>query len=183
MISIIKATEKDCESIVRIGKVSVAESHKDSCSAEIMNEFLERNYNRDAIKEEFNDENNIYHIINYNDKPVGFSKIILNAEHPNIVIENVTRLDRIYLLKEFYGLKLGQELLNFNIELSGNNNQSGIWLFVWVGNKRALNFYLKAGFTIIGSHEFYVAGSHYDLSHQMFLRYPQPNMHTELLTH
>jgi diamine N-acetyltransferase len=176
MISIIKATEKDCNSIADIGKVSVAESHRDSTSAEIMNEYLERNYNIDEIRKELDDVNNIYYIINYNDKPVGFSKIILNAKHPNIATENVTKLDRIYLLKEFYGLKLGLELLNFNIELSRNNNQSGMWLYTWIGNNRAVNFYLKAGFTIIGSHQFYVTETHYDVSHQMFLNFPEPKM-------
>lgn len=168
MISVIKAKERDYNSIVSIGKISIAESHRDSCSAEDMNEFLGRNYNSDAIKEELNDINNIYYIINYNDKPVGFSKIILNAKHPNIVAENITKLDRIYLLKEFFGLKLGLELLNFNIELPRKNNQSGIWLYTWVGNNRAVNFYLRAGFTIIGSHKFYTSKTHYDLSHQMF---------------
>jgi diamine N-acetyltransferase len=171
MVSITKATEGDCNSIVRIGKISIAESHRDSCSPEIMNEFLEKNYNSDAIKEELNDISNIYHIINYNDKVVGFSKIILDVKHPNIARENVTKLDRIYLLKEFYGLKLGLELLKFNIELSRNNNQSGLWLYTWIGNSRAINFYLKAGFTIIGSHKFYVTKTHYDLSHQMWLSF------------
>jgi diamine N-acetyltransferase len=170
MISIIKATERDYNSIVSIGKISVEESHRGSSSAEVMNEFLERTYNSDAIKEELSDINNIYYIINYNGKPVGFSKIISNAKHPNIVTENVTKLDRIYILKEFYGLRLGLELLNFNIELSRNNNQSGMWLYTWIGNDRAINFYLKAGFTIIGSHKFYVTKTHYDVSHQMFLK-------------
>ena len=178
MILIIKATEKDYNSIVSIGKISVAESHRGSCSAEDMNEFLERNYNSHAIKEELKDVNNIYYIINYNDKPVGFSKIILNAKHPNIITENVTKLDRIYLLKEFYGLKLGLELLNFNIELSRNNNQSGIWLYTWIGNNRAINFYLKAGFTIIGSHKFYVTKTHYNLNHQLYLNLPGSKAHT-----
>ncbi len=171
MISIIKATERDYNSIVSIGKISVAASHKDSCSAEVMNEFLERNYNSDAIREELHDINNIYYLINYNDKPAGFSKIILNAKHSNIVAENVTKLDRIYLLEEFYGLKLGLELLNFNIELSKNNNQSGMWLYTWIGNNRAVIFYLKAGFTIIGTHKYYVNETHYDPSHQMLLNY------------
>ena len=58
MISIIKATERDYNSIVSIGKISIAESHRGSCSAEDMNEFLERNYNSDAIKEELNDIKN-----------------------------------------------------------------------------------------------------------------------------
>lgn len=169
MISIIKATGEDYKSIVTIGKISVAEAHRESTSAENMNKFLEKNYNENAIKEELNDPNNIYQIIRYNEFHVGFSKIILNEKHPDIVAENVTKLDRIYLLKEFYGLKLGLELLNFNFDLSRNNNQSGIWLYTWVGNNRAINFYLKAGFTIIGSHKFYVTATHYNLNHHMFL--------------
>jgi diamine N-acetyltransferase len=183
MISVIKATERDCNSIVSIGKDSVVESHRGSCSAEDMSEFLEKNYNSDAIKEELNDTNNIYYILNYNDKPVGFSKIILNAKHPNIVTENATKLDRIYLLKEFYGLKLGLELLNFNIKQAGKNNQSGMWLYTWVGNSRAINFYLKAGFTIIGSHKFYVTKTHYDRCHLMFLNFPEPKEHKAALTY
>ena len=175
MVSIIKATEKDTTSIVNIGKESVLEAHKDSCSVEDLNEYLEKNYNNDAIKEELNDTNNIYHIIHYNGNPVGFSKIILNVRHPNIVAENVAKLDRIYLLKEFYGLKLGLALLNFNIGLSRNNIQSGIWLFTWTGNNRAINFYLKAGFTIIGSHKFYVTKTYYNLNHQMFLNLSETN--------
>jgi hypothetical protein len=42
MISVIKATERDYNSIASIGKISIAESHRDSCSAEDMNEFLEK---------------------------------------------------------------------------------------------------------------------------------------------
>ncbi len=136
-----------------------------------MNEYLERNYCREAIRDELNDANNIYHIINYNNKPAGFSKIVLNSKHPNVVAENVTKLDRIYLLNEYHGLKLGLELLNFNIRLSRENCQSGMWLYTWIGNERAVNFYLKAGFEIIGSHKFYVTKTHYDVSHQMFLNF------------
>ena len=169
MISIIKATEKDYTSIATIGKISVAEAHRDSCSAEDMDEFVEKNYNNDAVKEELKDSKNIYHIVDYNGNVAGFSKIILNAEHPNINQKNITKLDRIYLLKEFYNLKLGLELLNFNIELCKNHNQSGIWLFTWIGNKRAINFYLKTGFTIIGSHKFKVTETRYNENHQMFL--------------
>jgi ribosomal protein S18 acetylase RimI-like enzyme len=169
MISIIKATANDYKPIAEIGKVSVEESHRDSCSVKDMNEFLEKNYNSETIQEELRDENNIYHIINFNGEPAGFSKIILDAVHPNIQQKNVTKLDRIYLLKEFFDLKLGIELLKFNIEFSKSNNQSGIWLFTWVGNKRAVNFYLKTGFIVVGSHQFKVTESHYNQHHQMFL--------------
>ena len=100
MISIKSATEKDYKVIVNIGNISVGEAHKDSCSAKDMKEYLKINYNDISIKEELNDPKNVYHILKYNEQPVGFSKIVANTEHPNIAHKNVTKLDRIYLLKE-----------------------------------------------------------------------------------
>lgn len=169
MIYIKRAKAEDHRSIVDIGKVAVAEAHRDSTTAENLNEYMDKHYNDDVIKKELDDQNNIYHIISYNGRPAGFSKIVLNAKEPAIAAENVTRLDRIYLLKEYFGLKLGFELLKFNIELAKDNNQSGMYLYTWTGNKRAIDFYLKTGFTIIGSHKFYVTETHYNLNHLMFL--------------
>jgi ribosomal protein S18 acetylase RimI-like enzyme len=169
MILVKRATEEDYKAIVTIGKSSVAEAHRDSTSEENLNEYLENNYNENAIIHELKDLNNIYHIICYDGLQVGFSKIILNSTHSNIVAEKVTKLDRIYLLKEFYGLKLGRELLKYNIKYARNNNQTGIWLYTWIGNNRAINFYLKGGFKIIGSHKFYVTETYYNLNHHMFL--------------
>ena len=110
MILIDKATDKDYQTIADIGNVSVEEAHRASCSAEELSEYLKAHYNYEAIKEELRDPDNIYHILYYNDKPVGFSKIVLNAEHPAIDKKNVTKLDRIYLLSEYFNLKLGAEL-------------------------------------------------------------------------
>ena len=170
MFSIIKATEKDYRTIVNLGNVSVEEAHRDSCSAEDLKEYLSANYNDEAIKAELRNADNIYHIIYYNQKPAGFSKIIYNAEHDNIAEKHVTMLDRIYLLSEFFNLKLGAELLKFNIELAREHAQSAMWLFTWIGNERAVKFYKKAGFKIIGSHHFKVSASHSNLNHHMFLK-------------
>lgn len=169
MISIIKATSIDTNTIVEIGKVSIEEAHRDSCSTDDMKQFLEKNYNPETIQGELNDEKNIYHIIHFNGEPAGFSKIIFNSEHSNIQQKNVTKLDRIYLLSKFFDRKLGFELLTFNIDLARRNNQSGIYLFTWTGNHRAIHFYQKNGFVIIGSHNFQVTETHYNPNHQMFL--------------
>ena len=169
MVSVIRATPADHQPIVAIGKVAVADAHRAGTPAENLNEYLEKNYNDQTISEELADPDNIYHIIKYNGKPVGFSKINLNAKEPGIEAENVTKLDRIYLLKEFYGMKLGLELLNNIIRIAKENKQAGIWLYTWTENKRAIDFYLKTGFTIIGSHKFYVTETYYNLNHLMFL--------------
>jgi diamine N-acetyltransferase len=171
MISIKKAKPADCSIIAAIGRVSVAESHEGSSSEDDMNAFLDRNYTPEAIKEDLADANNIYYVLYYDGKPAGFSKIVFHVSHPDIASKNVAKLDRIYLLKEYFGLKLGLELLTFNIKLARTNNQSGIWLYAWIGNERAVDFYQKAGFTIIGRYQYYVNETHYDESHHMLLKF------------
>ena len=168
-ISIKKATEKDFNAIVEIGRVSVDESHRDSCAAADMAAYIDSHYNDAAITEELKDLKNIYHIIFVDEQPVGFSKLVLNAEYATIPRKNIAKLDRIYLLKNFQRLKLGFELLQFNISLAKNNNQSGIWLVTWEGNKTAVDFYLKTGFTIHGSENFNVSETHSNLCHLMLL--------------
>jgi diamine N-acetyltransferase len=169
MIRIKRAGEKDVANIVSIGNIAVFAAHRSSLPDEALQEYLSKNYNTDTITTEIKNEANIYHLIYNNDEAVGFSKICLNSKHANIAGENITKLDRIYVLPQFHGLKLGIQLLSYNITLAKENNQTGMWLFTWVGNEKAINFYTKVGFTIIGSHQFQVTAAHYNLNHHMLL--------------
>jgi hypothetical protein len=51
MISVSKTSEEDFEPIVSIGRISVAEAHRESTSAENMKACINRNYNDDAMQE------------------------------------------------------------------------------------------------------------------------------------
>lgn len=171
MTTIQKAGEKDLELLAGIGGRTFVESHGSSASDADINEYIKNKYSEEALKEELVNPENIYHIIYQDNQPAGYSKIVYNSPHSNIPAKNVTKLDRIYLLKEFYGRKLGYDLFSYNIELSQNNDQSGMWLFVWKENLRAVNFYLKTGFEIIGSHDFKLSETHSNPNHQMLLMY------------
>ena len=171
MILIVRANENNFQPIVNIGKVSVSEAHRGSCPPEDLADYIQKNYNEAAILKELLDKNNAYHILYYNGEAVGFSKIILNAKQPNISFENAAKLDRIYFLKEFQGLKLGFELLNYNVNICKNHQQIAIWLYTWIGNEKAITFYQKTGFKIIGSHEFYVTTLMFNVNHQMLLKF------------
>lgn len=171
MVTITKATEKDAQQIVEIGIKTFLEAHEHSSPKEIMDNYLSEKFDIKTIKAELNDVRNIYHILYYKNRPAGYSKIIMGEGHPNINTPNITKLERIYLLKEFYGMKLGYQLFKFNLDLSKRNNQKGMWLFVWVDNLRAANFYIKTGFKIIGKHDFQLSPSHSNPNHHMFYKY------------
>ena len=169
MISIAKVTKEQSQPLSELSRITFLESHGHSAAAEDINNFIAENYNEVALKKELQDVKNIFHILYYNNKAAGLSKIILNYSHPNCKIENVAKLERIYLLKEFYDLRLGQQLLDFNINLIKENNQAGVWLFVWLENERAIHFYKKNGFVVIGNFEYKISETHSNPNHQMIL--------------
>ena len=171
MNTIEKATEASCDLLAEIGKISFIESHGSSAPLKDIDRYIIGKYTREILKAELDDAKNIFHLLYYNKQIAGYSKIILNEGISNLNTKNITKLDRLFLLKEFYDLKLGLELLQFNIELSKKNNQAGMWLFAWKENYRAVRFYEKNGFEVIGSHDFVLSETHSNPNYQMFLRY------------
>ena len=115
MTSITRATEADSLRLSELSKQTLIESHGRSAPKEDMDQYIALKYKEETIKAELRDPSNIYHLLYYNDELVGFSKIILNVPYKEGVDKNMTKLDRIFLLKKVYDLKLGVELLTFNL--------------------------------------------------------------------
>jgi diamine N-acetyltransferase len=171
MTSIKKATIDDLEVITTIAPITFRESHGHSAVPKEIDAYIAAKYNPGVLGEELNDPGNLYHIIYHNDQPAGYSKIVFHSPHPDVTQQNITKLERIYLLKQFYGLKLGAELFDLNLELSKTNGQAGMWLYVWEENHRAINFYKKRGFKIIAQGDFKLTETHSNPNHIMYLGY------------
>ena len=169
MISIVKATLQDAPLLAKIGQQTFIESHGKSAPEKDLNNYMENNLSVENFKNELADSSNIYHLVYSNNRAAGYSKIILNTSNKNLKEENITKLERLYILKEYYNLKLGYQLLLFNVNLAKQNSQSGLWLNVWTENKRAINFYKKTGFKIIGEYLFKISATHSNPNHQLFL--------------
>jgi diamine N-acetyltransferase len=171
MASIIRANIQNSELLASLGRITFIESHGHSASPEVINKYVSEKFNNDILRKELSDPGNICYIIYHDSQPAGYSKIILDSPNPEVEMKNITKLERLYLQKECYHLHLGFELLQFNIELSKSSKQVGMWLYVWKENQRAVNFYLKTGFKIIGSFDFKLTESHSNPNHFMLLLY------------
>jgi len=171
MTSFVRATTTDASLLVSIGTSSFLESHGHSASKKDIEAYVKSKFSESAFLEELHDTENHFYILYHNQTPIGYSKMIFNFPHQNIDYKNVTKLERLYLLKEFHHLKLGLELFHFNLQVSKKHQQAGMWLYVWTENAKAVNFYTKIGFKTIGSHDFKISETHYNPNHQMLLTY------------
>ncbi|MEL0651096.1 GNAT family N-acetyltransferase [Algibacter sp. TI.3.09] len=171
MIKIEQATVKDAQLIAKVGRQTFLESHGHSASESDIKTFVDKAYQEQAIAEEFKNENVQYYIISFEGEIAGFSKIEINAISPWVNESAVTKLDRLYLLEAFHDKKLGVELFNYIIETSKQYNQKGIWLAVWVENLKAIKFYTKNEFKIVGDYDFKLSDTRTNPNHIMFKAY------------
>jgi ribosomal protein S18 acetylase RimI-like enzyme len=171
MVTINLATVAHSKLLSDLGKECFLQSHGHSAPKEAIDTFIAKNYSKIAFEKELMNPANIYHLLLVDQEIAGYSKIVLNSTNPNIAAQNITKLDRLYLLKKFHHKNLGDTLMNFNIELSKQHQQIGIWLAVWVENIQAINFYNKKGFRVVGSYNFEISETHSNPNHIMYLEY------------
>lgn len=171
MVALRRLTTADAGLLSEIGGITLIQSHGHSAPAEVMQAYREKAFSPDACRAELADERNVFHAAFYQDRPAGYSKIIFDSPHPAVPLQPVTKLERLYLLNEFFSLKLGHRLLAQAIELSTAYGDQGMWLNVWKGNGRAIRFYEKQNFKTVGESEFVLTETHSNPNWVMALRY------------
>lgn len=171
MVSFKRLTPADAPLLAKIGGISLLESHGHSAPANVMQAYVDRGFSAEACEAELSREQNIFSAVLYKGQPAGYFKIILDTPHPLVPLQPVTKLERLYLLKEFYGLGLGQGLLQQAIDHSKAAGDKGLWLDVWQKNDRALRFYQKEGFETVGESRFVLTDTHANPIWVMMLRY------------
>ncbi|SHM75601.1 GNAT family N-acetyltransferase [Polaribacter sp. KT 15] len=171
MFTIRKATSKDVKKLTEVGKKAFYLPHKDAIPKHIMDVYLKENFNEENILKEINNKNFEYRLLYVDDTLAGFSKIILNQKNENINLENVTKMERLYLVEDFFGKGLGKELFKYNLDFIQKENQKGIWLYVWIKNFRAIDFYKKVGFKKIASYDFPISATETRPNYLLFLEF------------
>lgn len=170
MIHIRKASIQDAKILTEVGFHSFKSAHGHSAPKKDIDEYMSLNFNETTFTKELSEEKNYFYLISYNEKVVGYTLLIFNKNESQILVKNSAYLSRIYLLEEFYGLGLGKHLFDFIKKVCIEKQQSGIWLNVWVENLRAINFYKKQGFEIVGKSKYQISATHSNPNHVMFLQ-------------
>ncbi|WP_439865019.1 GNAT family N-acetyltransferase [Pseudomonas antarctica] len=81
---------------------------------------------------------------------IGFAQIKLNAPHPMIQTPDAAELQRLYIQERFTGQSIGYQLLQAAEQRAALGGAPLLWATVWVGNNRALGFYPRRGYEVLG---------------------------------
>lgn len=138
----------------QIGRQTFSETFAESNSAENMSKYLEEAYSFEKLNEEINNPNSLFYFAMFHEKVIGYLKLNMGVSQTELQDKNAIEIERIYVLKDFHGKKVGQLLFDKAIKIAKEQQVAYVWLGVWEENKRALQFYTKNGFVEFDQHIF-----------------------------
>ena len=117
--------------------------------------YFKTKMNSKQLKKELQYPNSDFYWILFQKKIIGYLKLNFNDAQTEVVnFEDSFEIQRIYILSNFQGKGLGQDVLSKVILLGKNKGYTFLWLGVWEQNKDAIAFYTKKGFKIFEKHVF-----------------------------
>lgn len=120
--------------------------------------YLKKAYNPELIAQNLSNKDIAYFIVSDDDTAIGYTKLLLDAQHPLLKNKSV-ELEKIYVLENYLGKKAGKYLMNHALTYAKQEGYKTLFLGVWQENHRAVNFYKKAGFDIFDTRNFQLGKS------------------------
>jgi len=157
------ATKSDTAHISHLGKITFTETFGHLFrDPKDLQDYLETTFSASKIAASFHKSTNVFWVAFAEAKPVGYAKLKLDSRSSFIDATSVCQLQKIYVLKEFISLKIGRELQKQLLLKAKVLRYEYIWLSVLNSNERAIQFYKKNGFDVIGNHNFTIGKEHFD---------------------
>lgn len=149
-----EVTINELEQLQQIGRQTFAETFSSGNNQENMRKYLEEKFSIHQLKSELSDEHSDFYFAVLDGMVAGYLKINLGPSQTEIKDEEALEIERIYVLKDFQGKKVGQFLYEKTVEIARRKKVKYVWLGVWEENLKAINFYRKNGFVEFDKHIF-----------------------------
>jgi len=153
-LKIRKVILSDLKQLQLIGRQTFEETFAASNSEENMTQYLTEGFSEEQLLSELQDQNSEFYFATENSRVVGYLKVNFGASQTELKDQRALEIERIYVLKEFHGKRVGQFLYDQAVSIARQQGADYIWLGVWEENLRAIQFYTKNGFVVFDRHLF-----------------------------
>jgi diamine N-acetyltransferase len=153
-ISIEKVKLNNIDQLQKIGRQTFFETFSEVNTEENMTKYLEEGFSFEKLTAELSNKNSEFYFAKLDNNIIGYLKVNFGQSQTELKDDKALEIERIYVLKEFHGKKVGQLLYNKAIQIARQKKTDYVWLGVWEENPRAINFYRKNGFVEFDKHIF-----------------------------
>lgn len=155
------AVIEDAERLALLASETFWDAYRNTSKLETtyIRAYMAKAFTVTQITSELKDKNTTFLIAYENGTEAGYAKLVIESHTGSLKSVRPMEISRIYLGRSYWGKGRGKELLNHCIGQAAANGCDAVWLGVWQNNSRAINFYKKHGFAIVGEVEFDLASS------------------------
>lgn len=153
-IKIKKVTSSDIEILQKIGRQTFFETFSQSNTEDNMKKYLEDGFSAKKLAVELAHKHSEFYFALDDQEAIGYLKLNTGDAQTEVQETESLEIERIYVLQNYHGKKVGQILYEKAIEVAIKRKSKYVWLGVWEENPRAINFYKKNGFEEFDKHVF-----------------------------
>ena len=160
-ITIRRVIKEDAAVFSALSKKTFYDTFTGTCTEQDMDELLEEYFNIPLIETQLEVEDDYFYFAEYEGTPIGLVRFKEDYEEFEAIRQwKSLELKRLYVLKEYHGMGVAQQLMDFVLDYAYSNQFEVVWLGVWEFNFRAQKFYDKNGFTFTGhSHPYPISNT------------------------
>jgi len=153
-IEFTKLSPEDLLELQEISRITFFDTFSQSNTAENMKVYLESALSEAVLSKELDEPASEFYFAKINEKTIGYLKVNFGQAQTDLRENIGMELERIYVLKEYQGKRVGQALIDKAIDIALKRKMDYVWLGVWTKNVKAISFYERNNFVSIGSHPF-----------------------------
>jgi ribosomal protein S18 acetylase RimI-like enzyme len=163
-----RATARDAGALAELAARTFAETYAAFNDPADMAAHLAARYSELKQAREIADPAACYLVAEGGGGLIGYAYLAADRTPPEIRLDGPVELVRFYVAREWHGRGVAQQLMAASVTEARRRGGRTLWLGVWQQNPRAIAFYRKAGFGIVGTTAFRL-GSQVQDDHVMAL--------------
>lgn len=149
--SIREAGPRDAASLADLSARTFKSAYRSKLSERELDDYVAATFSLSRLQDELNDPACRFLIAHEGGMPVGYALLRDSDPPAGVTGPEPMELARIYLIEAVIGKGYGTALMEACLKAARENGHMTIWLGVWDANDRAIRFYEKWGFTVVGS--------------------------------
>jgi ribosomal protein S18 acetylase RimI-like enzyme len=153
-IRIRKVETNELEVLLKLSRDTFFDAFFEKNKPDDMAAYARANFTTQKLQEEISVAGSTFYFAEIEGQAIGYLKLNSLMAQTEFKKENSLEIERIYVLANKQGNKVGEQLLSFAIDQAELQHCEYIWLGVWEHNNHAIRFYERHGFKTFSSHPF-----------------------------
>lgn len=151
-----KCTLSDLNALVQISNKTFVDAFEKDNNPTDFKEYVDIAFEESNLLNQLKNKDSSFYFVFKKEQCVGYMKLNVSEAQTEILSDDTIELERIYVIQEFQGQRIGELMLNEALQVARAQNKKYLWLGVWEKNLSAIRFYKKKGFTKFNTHPYYI---------------------------